>query len=135
RGDFAYPIAAALDLHPSADLHAQALDLVHVVQSGISHRGPADQYWCQHGHWRKLAGTPYLHTNVFQLRDPRPCRVFVRYGPAWSLAGEAEFVLQRDPIDFYDDAVDLIRQGIALAFPLLDEIPRLVHAVNEFPVE
>ena len=35
-------IPAALHLHPVANLHAQALDLIHVVQRGISHRCAAD---------------------------------------------------------------------------------------------
>ena len=35
-------IPATLHLHPVANLHAQALDLIHVVQRGISHRCAAD---------------------------------------------------------------------------------------------
>ena len=118
------------DLHPVADLHAQPIDLIHVVQGRIADCSPPNQDWGQHGHGRQLARSADLNANVFQLRDSRSCRVFVGDRPARSFASEPEFVLQCDPIDFHDDAVDLIRQGIALAFPLLDEIPHLVHAVH-----
>ena len=35
-------VAAAFHLHPVADLHAQALDFIQVVQRGIPHRRAAD---------------------------------------------------------------------------------------------
>ena len=41
-------VAAALDLHPVADLHAQPLDLVHVVQRGVADGRSADQHRRQH---------------------------------------------------------------------------------------
>src|SRR6185437_6201481 len=35
-------IAAAFHFHPIADLHAEPLDLIHVVKSGTAHSRPAD---------------------------------------------------------------------------------------------
>src|SRR5580704_2630356 len=106
-GDFRDNVAAPLDLHPVADFHAQALDLIHIVQRGIAHRGAADQHWGQFGDWREFPGAADLHANAFDLRDSGARCIFIGDGPARSLAGEAEFVLQAGAIHFDDDAIDL----------------------------
>src|SRR5579859_7744056 len=56
--------------------------------------------------------------------------VLVGDGPARGFAGEAEFVLQRGAVDLNDDAVDLIRQRLALTFPLPDEFPDFFHRMD-----
>ncbi len=65
--DFGDDIAAALDFHPVADLHAQALDLVHVVQSGAADGGAADGHGLQGRDRREFPGASDLHQNVFDL--------------------------------------------------------------------
>ena len=119
--DFRNHVAAALDLHPVADLHAEALDLVHVVQGRVADGGAADRNRSEHRNRSKFSRAPDLHANVFELRDSGARRVFVGDRPARGFAGEAEFVLQSGAVDFDDDAVDLVRQRVALTFPLLDE--------------
>ena len=119
-------VAAALHLHPIANFHAQPFDLVHVMQRGVSHRCASDQNRRQHRDWREFASAPHLNANVFQLCNPRSRCIFISNRPARSLARESEFILQRGTIHFQDDAVNLIRQRLALFFPLPNECPRLV---------
>ena len=127
-------VAAALDLHPVADLHAQALDLVHVVQGGVADGRAADGNRRQHRHRREFPGASDLHANVFELGDAGARGVLVGDRPARSFAGEAELVLQGGAVDFDDDAVDLVGQRVALGFPLLDEGPDFVHGMNQLAV-
>ncbi len=116
--DFGDHIAAALHLHPIANAHAQAIDLVHVVQRGAADRGAADRYRLQPCHRRQLSGAAHLHLDVFNLRLARARRVLVGDRPARSFAGEAQLLLQRNAVDLHDDAVNFVGQGVALAFPL-----------------
>ena len=50
--DFRDHVAAALHFDPIANLHAQALDLVHVVERRAAYGGAADGDGFQHGHGR-----------------------------------------------------------------------------------
>src|SRR5258708_6769668 len=65
--DFGDHVATALHHHPIADLHTQALDLIHVVQRRAAHRGPADRYRLEPGHRREFARPAYLHVDVFHF--------------------------------------------------------------------
>src|SRR5207244_10415392 len=69
------------------------------------------------------------------LRDSSPRRVLISNGPARSFAGIPQFLLQRRALDFDHDAVDLIRQTLPLAFPMLDESPDFLHVRGELAVE
>ena len=117
--DFGDHVAAALDFHPVANLHAQALDFVHVVQSGAADRGSADGNRLQCRDRREFSGASDLHQDVFDLRDARARRVFVGDGPARGFAGVAQFSLQSSAIHLDDDAVDFVGQRFALGFFLL----------------
>ena len=132
--DFGDHVAAALHLHPIANLDAQTLDLIHVVQCGVSDGRAADQNRRQHCDGRELASAPHLHADVFQLRDSGARGIFVSNRPARGFSGESEFILQRNAIDFDYDAINLIRQRIALCLPLPDELPCFVDAVDELAV-
>src|SRR5690242_17647616 len=68
--DFRNHVAAALDFNPIADLHSQAFDLIHVVQSGAADGCPTDRYRLQLGHRREFPGPPDLDMNVLNLRGP-----------------------------------------------------------------
>ncbi len=129
--DFGDHVAAALDFHPVADLHAQALDLVHVVQGGAADRGAADGHRLQRGHRREFSGASDLHQDVFDLRDASARGVLVGDGPARRFAGVAQFRLQRRAIDLDDDAVDFVGEVFALGLLLLDEGPDLVEGFRQ----
>ena len=133
-GDFGDHVAAALDLHPIANLHAQAPDLIHVVQRGIADGRAPNRNRGQLGHRRQFPGAANLPAHVLELGDSRAGSVLVGDRPARSLAGKAEFVLQAGAIDFDDDAVNLVRQRIPLPLPRLDERPHFVHRMHKLVV-
>ncbi len=112
--DFGDHVAAALDFDPVADFHAEALDVVHVMQGGAADRGAADGDRLQRRHGREFSGASDLHQDVFDLGDAAARGIFVGDGPARGFAGEAELVLQRGAVDFDDDAVDFVGKGVAL---------------------
>ena len=118
--DFGNHVAAALHLHPVADLHAQALDFIHVVQGGVADRRAADRDRRQFRYRRELAGAAHLHADAFDLRDAGARRVFVGDGPARSLAGEAELSLQTGAIDLDDDAIDFVGQTSRACPPICE---------------
>src|SRR3954471_3281216 len=67
--DFWDHVTTALHHYPVADLHPQALDLVHVVQSGAAYGCSSDEHWLQCGHGRQLSGSPHLHQYILNLRS------------------------------------------------------------------
>ena len=84
-----------------------------VVQRGIGHRDPPHKHRGQFGHGREFAGAAHLnvdgqHRGHFFLRG-----VLVRHGPTWLAGHKTQASLQRQAVDFVDDAVDVVRQGIA----------------------
>src|SRR4029077_1072277 len=87
-------IATALYSDPVADLHAEAPNLVHVMQGRVANGRPADQNRHQFRDRRQFAGTASLPTNVFQFGDSAARRILVGNRPPRSLAGETEFILQ-----------------------------------------
>src|SRR5436309_11895554 len=75
--DLGDDIAPTLDLHPIADLHAQPLDLIHVVERGPAYGGSADGHRLEFRDWRELSSSANLHANVFDLRDAPARSIFV----------------------------------------------------------
>ena len=132
--DFGNDVATALHLHPVADFHAQALDLIHVVKGRVADGGAADRNRRQFGDRRELAGTPHLYADAFNFRDARARGVLVGNRPARRLAGKTQFGLEGSAIDLDDDAIDFVGQRLALFFPALDEFPDLLHIFRHGPV-
>ena len=91
--DFGDHVAAALDFHPVADLYAQALDFVHVVQGGAADCGTADGNRLERGYRREFSRTPDLYQDIFNPGNARPRGVLVGDGPAWCFAGVSQFRL------------------------------------------
>ena len=120
-------VAAALNLDPVADLHAEAFDLVHVVKRCARYGRTADGDRLQRSDWREFAGSSNLHQDVFDLRYAAPRRVFVCDCPARRFAGEAEFFLQSGAVDLDDNAVDFVGKGVAFLLPPLYEGPDLLQ--------
>src|SRR6201999_4514752 len=109
-GDFGNDVAATLDGDEVADLHAEAFDLVGVVERGAGDGGAADEDGSECSDGCDLAGAADLEEHVFELGDAGARGELVGDGPAWSFAGEAEAALLRDGVDLEDDAVDLVRE-------------------------
>ncbi len=111
--DLGDDIAAALDGDEVANLDAEAFDLVGVVERGAGDGGAADEDGSECGDGCDLAGAADLEEDVFEFGDAGAGGEFVGDGPARGFAGEAEAALLRDGVDLEDDAVDLVRQGVA----------------------
>src|SRR5262249_23060031 len=129
--DLGNDIAPTLNFDPVADLHTQAVDLVHVVKRGAANGRPADGNWFQRCHGSQLSGPANLHKNVFDLSNSGSRGILVRDGPARSFAGETESALERGTVDLDYDAVNFVRQRFALLLPLANEIPDFVKVRGE----
>ncbi len=93
---------------------ADAPNIVLIVQRRVGHHDPAHRYGLQTSHRRQRPGTPDLDIDLVQDR----CRLlggeFVRGRPTRAAGAEAQPVLQVQPVDLVDDAVDIIGQRRAL---------------------
>src|SRR5215469_2024518 len=132
--DLGNHVATALHQYPIADLHAESIYLVLVVQGGSLHSRPADRHRTQRSQWSQLSGPPDLHEDVFNLRDSRARCIFVSDRPARCLSGKAKLPPQLRGIYFDDDAVNLVGQLFALRLHLVDEIKYLVEIVSPYSV-
>ena len=118
-------VSPALDHDPVTDLHAQSLDLILVMQGGAGDGGAADENRCERGYRRELSGAAHLHQDVLNPGNAGARRVFIGNRPARRFAGEAQLVLNGSVVNLDDNAVNLVRQGIALLLPLADEAQHL----------
>src|SRR5690349_15683762 len=111
-------VATAFDFDPIADLHAQALNLIHVVQCRAAHGRTADGHRFQFRYWREFSGAPNLYMNAFNLSDPSTRGIFVRDRPARSLSCKAKLTMQSGAVHFDYDSINFIGQCLALLLPL-----------------
>src|SRR6476660_4485757 len=128
--DFGDDVAAALDFYPVANLHSQALDFVHVVESGAADGSSPDGDRFQRRNRREFSGASDLYQDVLDLCDSSTSCVFVGDGPARGFAGVAELSLQNSAIHLDDDAVDFVGKGFSIGFFLCNEGPDLVEALG-----
>ena len=132
--DFGNHVAAALDLDPVAELEAQALDEVGVVQRGAADGGAADEDRRQFGDRGQLAGAAHLHGDGVDLRDAGAGGEFVGDGPARGAAGVAEALLRGVRVHLEDHAVDLVAKSCARGFGLVDEAGHLLDRGDQLVV-
>ena len=78
-------------------------------------------------HRRQRARSPHLHRDVDDFGLHLPRRIFERDGPARRFRRVPEPPLLRDAVHLEHHAVDLIRQSLALRFPLAAEFQRLAR--------
>ena len=97
-----------------ADANALPAHLEQVVQGRVRDRRAADEDRLELGHRRQLAGAADLDLDRVERRRPLLRRILLRHRPARLARLEAELVLQGAVVDLVDDAVDLVRQGVAL---------------------
>ena len=124
----------ALDQHRIADLKAQPLDLVHVVQRRAAHGDAADGHRLNHRRGRQHACAPHAENHVLDDGRLLPRRILVRDGPPRSFGRESEFLLQRDFVDLDHDAIDLVRQLLPLAVPLVAVLLHVIDRLAQLPV-
>ena len=101
-------VAGPLQHHGVADADVLAGDLVLVVQRGAGDDDAADidrLKPCDRG---QRAGAADLDVDLFEQRDGLLGGEFPGDGPAWGAADEAHSALQREVVDFVDDAVDVV---------------------------
>ena len=126
--------AGALDEHGVAGVDAEALDFVHIVQSGFRDGDAADLHRLENREGSEHAGAAYADFNLFEQRGFLVRLIFVGDGPAGGLRSEAEFVLQADFVHFYYDAVNFVAKLFALGVPFGDVVLDFGDAVAEGPV-
>ncbi len=114
-------VAGALHQHRIADLHAEPLDFVFVVQRRARNRHAADIHRAQMRDRRQRAGAADLHVDILDHRLLLPRGELEGDGPARSLRRPAEPVLLLHGIDLGDHAVDFVGQRVALLLPFLAE--------------
>src|SRR6266576_3008639 len=84
--------AGALDEDGVADLQAEAIDFVHVVQGGTTDSDASDLHRLEHGDRSQRAGAAYLHTNVVHYRGFLAGGIFVSDGPPRGFGAEAQLL-------------------------------------------
>ena len=113
-------VARPLDHHRVADADVLALDIVLVVQRGPGDHDAANRDRRQLGHRRQGTRPADLDRDRLDDRLGLLGRELVGDGPARRPADEAQPLLQVDPVDLVDHAVDVVGQRVALGTdPLL----------------
>ena len=110
---FGYHFPGPFDDHAIADANVQIPDVVFVVQSGAFDGDTADLHRLEHGIGRHGSGAANVDNDVEQGRHCFFAGILVGQRPTGILAGEAQFLLQGQRVDFNDQAVDLIGQMVA----------------------
>ena len=93
---------------------ADAFDVVLIVQRGVGHDDAADRHRFEPRHRRQRSGAAHLDVDAVQHGHRLLGRKFVRRRPARAARAEAEPLLQVEPVDLVDDAVDIVGQLRAL---------------------
>ncbi len=79
--------------HGVADLQAQAVDFVHVVEGGTADSDASDLHRLEHGHRCERAGAANLHADIVYYRGFLARGIFVGDRPARSFRRKPQFVL------------------------------------------
>src|SRR5690348_354109 len=82
-------LSRALDENGVADLQAEAIDFVHIVQGGTADSDASDLHGFEDGDGRKRAGATDLHANVVDDGGFLARGVLVGDSPARGLSGVA----------------------------------------------
>src|SRR5262249_10069187 len=107
-------VSRALNHHRIAHLQTEPGDLVFIVQGGARYLDPADLDRCEPRDRRQGSGAANLYIDVLNRGDCLPRGIFECNGPARRFRRETKPDLLLDRVHFDDDAVDLVRQIVAL---------------------
>ncbi len=130
RNDF----ARALDQHGVADLQAQPLDLIHIVECGTADSDASHLHRLKHRDRRQRARAADLHDDVVDDGRLLPRWIFERNRPPRSFGGKPQFVLNGRGIDLDHDAIDLIRQLFALRVPVIAVSGHRLDPIAQLPI-
>ncbi len=111
--------AGALDQHGVANLQAQPLDFIHVVERGTADSDASDLHRLEHGHGRQRSGAAHLHDDVVYNGGLLPRGIFVRNGPTRRFRRVTQFILNGNGVDLDHHAVDFVGQLLALSVPIV----------------
>ena len=114
-------VAGLLEDHPVADPDVLAPDLVEVVEGRSRDRRAGDLDRGHVGDRRQRPRPPDVRDDVLDERLDLFGRELEGDGPAGRPADHAETGLLVEPVDLDDDAVGLVRQGVASLAPALGE--------------
>ena len=130
RDDF----ACAFDEHRVARVDVEAADFVEIVERRFGNGDAADVDRLEDCERRENARAADADENLPYERGFLARGIFISDRPARGFRRVAQLVLERDFVDFHDDAVDFIRQLFALRFPGVDIFFDFAHAVAELPI-
>ena len=122
-------VPGALHDHRIADVQTQPLNFVHVVQRRPGNDDAADLNRLEHRHRRERACAAHLKQDVIYNRRFLARRIFICDGPPRRFRRETQFLLHREFVHLDHDAVDFIRQFLALRFPGIDKFLHFVERV------
>ncbi len=122
-------VAGALDAHAVADAKAEPCDFVAVVERDVGDDDAADPDGFQTTDWRELAGAADLNVDRFERRLGFLGGEFVRQRPPRSAGDLAQPLLPVQPLDFVDDAIDVVGQIGADALDLAIMRKHLLNVV------
>ena len=91
-----------------------AMQLVDVVQGRIADRHAADEHRLETPHGRQRSGSTHLEFDTLNLREFFLRGKLVGDGPARRPRHKPQFALHRQAINFVNDAIDVIAEGVAL---------------------
>ena len=95
--------------------HVLGRHLVLVVERGGRHRHPAHEHRLEPGEGRGLPRRADRHLDVEQLGGTLLRRELVGDGPAGGLGVDPQLCLEREIVDLYDQAVELVVELVAAA--------------------
>src|SRR5256884_1757825 len=130
RNHFAGP----LDQHRVANLHAQPLDFIHVVERRTADSDASHLHRLQDCHRRQRPRAPYVDENIFHHGRFPTRRILERNRPPRRLRRVTQFILYGRGIHLYHHAVDLVRQFLALVVPVLAIRNHFLNPVAQLPI-
>ena len=119
-------VAGTLDLHGVALAHVEPRDLAGIVQRRILHHDAADGHRLKLGDGCEEAGAADLDLDVLNDGGGFFGGEFMRDRPARRSRHEAEPLLPIEPVDFIDDAVDIVVEAGAPDFDVAVELQQFV---------
>ena len=104
------------------------------MQGGSLHGRTGDEHGLHDAVGGHAAGASHIHADVQQLGVHLFRRVLVRHRPARHAGGVAQLRLGREVVDFNDDAVDLVHEGVALFAVLINEVEDALDRIGQLAV-
>ncbi len=132
--DLGNDFARFLDDDMVADADILSLDFLVVMEAGAGDRRAREMNRFEVGDRRQLARLADLHIDRQKFGNRLFGGILVRDLPTRGFAGRAELFSLREIDDFDHHAIDLIREAVPFARPLVDVLKQLLQIVKRFDV-